>query len=204
MAAMTLMGVMATTSAAAEEETTRSAEGSGDQANGESFSPSISRHGRFVAFDSEASNLVVNDTNRSRDVFVHNRKTDTTERVSINSSGNQANNQSWGPSVSFRGRLVAFGSWAANLVANDTGYADVFVHNRRTETTRRVSVDGAGDQANGRSNYPSISDDGRYVAFLSDANDLVASDTNGFQDIFVRDLKSGTTELVSVGDSSAP
>ena len=172
---------------------------SGAEANGESYGPSISADGRFVVFYSIASNLVVGDTNGSHDVFLHDRQLGTTERVSVDSNGAQASGDSYGASVSADGRYVAFWSSAGDLVAGDTNLAeDVFVRDRLLGTTERVSVDSGGAQANGVSRVPSISADGRYVGFDSTAGDLVAGDTNGARDIFVRDRLLGTTVRVSV------
>ena len=105
----------------------------GSQANERSYWPAITTDGRYVAFTSRASNLVPEDTNNADDVFVHDRQTGITHRVSVDSSGNQGNSSSglWGPAISGDGRYVAFGSSATNLVSDDTnGYEDVFVHDR--------------------------------------------------------------------------
>ena len=165
---------------------------------------SISADGRYVAFESSATNLVAGDTNGSFDVFVHDRQTGTTERVSVDSSGAQANSDSLFAAISADGRYVAFESAATNLVAGDTNACmDVFVHDRQTGTTVRASVDSSGTQGDSYSLYPAISADGRYVAFASQATNLVAGDTNGWADIFVRDLQTGTTERVDVGPGGA-
>jgi len=163
-----------------------------------SLSPSISADGRYVAFHSYATNLVSGDTNLSSDVFVHDRQTGQTTRVSVASDGTQANNLSAHPSISADGRYVAFVSFANNLVSGDTGYVDVFVHDRQTGQTTRVSVATGGGQANGNSYDPSISADGRYVAFESDATNLVSGDTNFSPDVFVHDRQTGQTTRVSV------
>ncbi len=164
--------------------------------------PSISADGRFVAFFSDATNLVAGDTNGADDVFVRDRKQGTTERVSVSSAGEQANAGTVrppDPSISADGRFVAFESYASNLVAGDTyGTWDVFVRDRSAGTTELVSVSTAGEQGNDGSGDPSISADGRFVAFESSATNLVAGDTNGADDVFVRDRQAGTTELVSV------
>jgi len=171
----------------------------GKQANGNSFSPSISADGRYVAFSSDASNLISGDTNLRRDVFVFDRWTRTTERVSVSTAGQQGNSDSDLPSISADGRYVAFQSFASNLVTNDTnGVSDIFVYDRLNGTIERVSVSSAGAQAGGGSLSPSISSDGQLVAFASSAPDLIANDTNGFTDVFVRDRMAGTTERVSV------
>jgi signal peptidase I len=185
----------------------------GGQADGGSEAPTISGDGRFVAFESTASNLVPGDTNGQSDVFVRDRRSGTTERVSMDSAGNQGNDQSGLPTISADGRYVAFASSASNLVSGDTnGQSDVFVHDRETGTTERVSVDSEGNQADGSSTSPAIAADGRLVAFESKATNLVGRDFNRDQDIFVHDRLTGSTERVSVssagnqgsGPSSAP
>ncbi|CAN5754431.1 PD40 domain-containing protein [soil metagenome] len=172
---------------------------SGGQGNGGSFQPAISAGGRFVAFPSSATNLVQGDTNDADDVFVHDRTTGKTRRLSLRSNGTQTNDASSQPALSASGRFVAFVSLATNLVPGDAnGVEDIFVHDRRTGTTRRVSV-GAAGQADGPSTGPSISAGGRFVAFSSDATNLVANDTNGVADVFVHDRRTGKTRRVSVG-----
>jgi len=159
----------------------------------------ISGDGRYVAFDSLATNLVVGDTNGYSDVFVHDRETGETTRVSVASDGTQGNGFSFCPSVSADGRYVAFESNATNLVEGGTnGYENIFVHDRVTELTTLVSVASDGTQGDYSSVIPSISADGRYVAFFSWATNLVAGDTNGFEDIFVHDRVTGKTTRVSV------
>jgi Tol biopolymer transport system component len=162
----------------------------GTQGNGASDRPSISADGRFVAFDSNATNLVAGDTNGRLDVFVRDRVTGTTERLT------QGNSDSFSASISADGRSVAFESSATNLVAGDTnGFRDVFVFDRVTGATELVSVATDGTQGNGQSDRPSISADGRFVAFgssatnssASSATNLVAGDTNSHSDVFVRD-----------------
>jgi Tol biopolymer transport system component len=171
----------------------------GTQGNGESELPGISADGRFVAFDSGASNLVPGDTNGNADIFVHNRQTGTTERESVDGNGVEANGGSRRVDISSDGRFVVFYSTATNLVPNDTNNAlDIFVHDRQTAATERVSVDGSGGQANGRSWDAKLSGDGRFVSFNSDATNLVPADTNGFEDVFVHDRLTGATERVSV------
>jgi Tol biopolymer transport system component len=170
----------------------------GTQANEISLNPSISADGRYVAFDSFASNLVIGDTNGVLDVFVHDRLTGWTQRVSVSSAGVQGNQSSHTPSISADGRYVAFQSEATNLVDGDTnGWFDIFVHDRHTGVTELVSMGRDGGRANGTSRYASISAEGRFVAFYSDADNLVSGDTNQQPDIFVRDRHRGVTELVS-------
>jgi Ca2+-binding RTX toxin-like protein len=175
------------------------ADSAGNQGNEDSYSPSISADGRFVAFSSDASNLVPGDTNDGRDIFVGDRLTNTTTRVSVDSAGNQGNFDSGNPSISADGRFVAFESFASNIVPEDTNNSfDIFVRDTLTNTTTRVSLDSAGNQANSASNRPSISADGRFVAFSSRASNIVPGDTNTNPDIFVRDTLTNTTTRVSV------
>jgi len=179
----------------------------GTEADRTSSQPAVSADGRYVAFSSNATNLVDGDTNRMPDVFVRDRLTGVTERVSVASDGHQTE---WlgsaAPSISANGRFVAFESNASDLVPDDrnrradSGTAgDVFVRDRITGTTERVSLsDASGAEARGVSSGPSISRDGRFVAFSSDASNLVQADTNAAFDAFVRDRATGATERVSV------
>jgi len=185
--------------ASANETNRVSVDSMGNQGNGESEYPSMSADGRYVAFESYSSNLVPGDTNANWDVFVHDRQTGQTTRVSVDSGGNQGNNPSWYSSISADGRYVAFVSLAANLVSGDTNQADdVFVHDRQTGQTTRVSVDSGGIQGNDASYYPSIGADGRYVAFESFSSNLVPGDTNANWDVFVHDRQTRQTTRVSV------
>jgi Tol biopolymer transport system component len=171
----------------------------GVEGDGESGHPSISADGRYVAFYSFGTTLVSPDTNQDRDVFVRDRQSDTTERVSVSTSGVQGNSGSGTPSISTDGRYVAFHSNATNLVPNDSnGCSDVFVHDRLTGTTERVSVDSNGAEGNSWSSYPSLSANGRYVAFSSMASNLVPGDSILQGDVFVHDRQSGTTTRVSI------
>ena len=160
----------------------------GTQANKGSVMDSftITSSGRFVAFTSEARNLVVGDTNWENDVFVHDRETGVTERVSVASDGTQGNGPSSAVGISANGRYVVFGSSADNLVAGDTnGCSDVFVHDRQTGQTNRISVASDGTQGNDRSYGGSVSADGHFIAFSSRADNLVPGDTNYAGDVFV-------------------
>jgi cold shock CspA family protein len=151
-----------------------------------------------VAFASDAGNLVPGDTNGKTDIFLHDLLTHETTRISVNSAGVQGNNHSYKPSISADGRYIAFGSWSSNLVSGDTnGWWDVFVHDRQTGKTTRVSVSSSGGQGNNSSGSPSISADGRYVAFSSGATNLVSGDTNGKNDIFVHDRVTRQTVRVN-------
>jgi hypothetical protein len=171
----------------------------GGQGNGSSGGPAISPNGRFVAFYSDASNLVAGDTNQTSDAFIRDRQKSATERVSVSSGGVQGNGNSYSQALSVDGRIVGFYSDASNLVAGDTNNVqDVFVRDRRTGTTERVSINSAGEQGNNTSIRPAFSADGRFVAFYSSATNLVSGGTNGAFHVFVRDRGTGTTEQVSV------
>jgi Tol biopolymer transport system component len=172
--------------------------------DGPSVDPCISGDGRYVAFESDADNLVASDNGLYSDVFVHDLQTGATTRVSVNLASVEGNGHSYSPSISADGSYVAFESIATNLVpGGSNGLLHIFVHDRQTGTTTQVSVDSLGNQGLDISGAPSISADGRYVAFESDATNLVAGDTNGFSDIFVHDLQLGTTTLVSVDSTGA-
>jgi len=159
----------------------------GVQGDGESWFQSISADGRFVAFYSEATNLVLHDTNGVGDIFVRDRELGTTERVSIGPHGRQANAGSGDPRISPDGRFVAFWSSATNLVPGDV-VGGLYVHDRRLDTTERVDLGPGGVASNGSSGGfgLAIAADGRAVVFDSDATNLVRHDTNGFTDVFVR------------------
>jgi Tol biopolymer transport system component len=204
---MILAGALALpASAAGPASTTRvSVSTAGVQGDRATYAEGISANGRYVLLTSEATNLVPGDTNDRLDVFVRDRVKDTTTRVSVSTSGEQAkpSDDPWGGStaggISANGRYVVFQSDASNLVAGDTnGSPDVFLHDRTTGATTRVSVNSSGRQANGPSGFSTISADGRYVAFQSLASNLVKGDTNHMWDVFVRDLATGKTTRVSL------
>lgn len=177
-----------------------SVDGAGKFLGNFSRNPAISGNGRYVAFQ---SNLVSGTANGSS-VFVHDLQTGSTVEVSVNSAGDTAaRGDASAPSISSDGRYIAFDASAQNLVPGDTNQAqDVFVHDMLTGQTTRVSLDGAGNQADDSSDLlsagPQISADGRYVTFESAATDLVAGDTNAVADVFVHDLQTGTTTRASV------
>ncbi|MFG1607806.1 TolB family protein [Actinoplanes sp. NPDC049265] len=186
------------------QRTTRvSLSGTGAQGNDfSSGSLGLSADGRYVAFESYATNLVPGDTNGFADLFLHDRRTGRTSRVNLGDDGSQANHVSGSPSVSADGRYVAFTSYAGNLVAGDTNNQfDVFVRDRRTGRTTLISRTPAGRPGQFNSYASSISADGRYVAFTSDSLDLVGGDLNEYNHVFVRDLRIGRTTLVSVSSS---
>jgi Tol biopolymer transport system component len=181
-----------------------SVDSSGSEANSHSDVCVLSSDGNFVAFASAASNLVSNDTNLFPDVFVHDLSTGSTERVSVDSSGGEADGDSGATSISADGRFVAFASVATNLVSGDKNQKqDIFVRDRLLGMTERVSVSPTGGGGNGWSDHPSISDDGRFVAFLSYATNLVANDTNGVEDAFVFDRATATMVRANVDAAGA-
>jgi Tol biopolymer transport system component len=173
---------------------------SGVQANDVALFPVLSGDGRFVAFDSVATNLADGgDTNGASDVFVHDRAMDTTTRVSEPTGGGEASGGSFGAAISADGRYVAFESAAVDLVADDTNEtSDIFLHDRIEKDTIRISLATDGAEGNDASSSAAISADGRYVAFTSFASNLVAGDTNGTSDVFVHDVRMRTTSRVSV------
>jgi hypothetical protein len=171
----------------------------GNQMSGRFSRPAISADASFTAFDSIANTLVPGDTNGASDVFVHDARAGSTERVSVSTSGQQANEDSTNPSIDGDGRLTVWDSTASNLVPNDTNpLADVFVHDRQSGRTVLVSAAVGSGSGNGSSFLASISADGSSVAFVSDASNLVPGDTNDRFDIFVRDLAAGTTVRANV------
>ncbi len=179
----------------------------GTQANGPSgtFPPAISNDGRYVAFVSAATNLVDADTNGVDDVFVRDRFLCTTLLVSRANSAEQGNQNSNAPSMSSDGRYIAFVSSSNNLVVGESTdfYDRVFMHDLQTGETTLVSVASDGTEANGSSGYPSVSGDGRYVAFVSYATNLVSDDTNNTADVFVHDTQTGTTVRASVASDGS-
>lgn len=171
----------------------------GQEAELECLSPAVSRNGRRVVFQTESANLVPGDTNGFADVFLRDLVLGTTTRVSLGMHGNEAELPCWEPAISADGRTVAFVSYATNLGAGQTiGIQDVFVRDLVHDTLECVSVGPAGVMANHSSWAPSLSADGRFVAFYSQANNLVAMDINGAHDVFVHDRQTGVTEIVSI------
>lgn len=176
-------------------------QGNGESHNGVAMSPD----GRFLAFWSDSTNLVPGDTNNRGDIFVRDRLEGTTQRVSVGSGGVQADATSSDTAISGDGRFIAFKSYATNLAGLDHSaaqFSDIYVHDRETGQTERVSVSSDGEDGIVNSYRPAISGDGRYVAFDSEATNLVPADTNGFgHDVFVHDRATGRTEQVSVNSA---
>ncbi|MEM7331632.1 MAG: hypothetical protein AAF490_06045, partial [Chloroflexota bacterium] len=170
----------------------------GGQANGSSYVPAISDDGRYVVFQSFATNLVDDDTNNVSDIFYHDRQTNETFLVSF-VIDEIANDFSLNPDISGNGRYMVFTSFANNLVDGDNNSAaDVFLFNREGRTLERVSLDSNEVEGNGNSQLASISDDGTEVVFESLASNLVTGDANTYADIFLRDLSAGATTRISV------
>ncbi len=189
-----------------------SVDSAGIAGDSNSNSPSISADGRFVAFDSDATNLVAGDTNGQPDVFVRDLVLGTTLRASVTSAGAQGDQSSLLPSICDDGRYVAFQSWSTNLVPGDTnGAVDVFLHDFLSGVTQRVSLTNDEQQGNGPSLNASISATGEAIVFESSAP-LAAPDTDSFRDVFLRHVPSGRTWCISVasngtaagGSSTAP
>lgn len=224
--------------------------GVGRQARGASWAADISADGRYVAFCSNAANLVANDTNQAIDVFVHDRAAGSTSRVSVNSEEQEGEGASVGVGISADGRYVVFQSWARNLDGADTnsnwdvfvrdrvsgstsripapavagsgrygatapaisadgrwvaylfgppeGSANqVYLYDRVTQTNTLVSASASGEAGNGNCSGLSLSDDGRYVAFDSFADNIALPDTNEKADVFVYDRATGRATLAS-------
>lgn len=183
------------------QTTTRISVGTGGaQANGTCSRASLSADGRFVAFESTASTLVAGDINGVKDIFVRDVMLGTTTLVSKSSGGAIGNDRSFEASIAGEGRFVAFSSWATNLVSPDSngGTLDVFLHDLMSGTTTLVSLSQGGVAANGNSSGAAISATGRYVAFSSSATNLLPTDLNALQDVFVRDMATSIVSMVSV------
>ncbi|MRV71889.1 DUF4214 domain-containing protein [Duganella sp. FT92W] len=178
--------------------TNASTNSSGADANGHSYNAEISANGRYVAYLSKATNLVATDTNGHDDVFVKDLQTGSVRNISTTAAGVQADADSKEIAISSDGRLVAFTSYAGNLVANDSSNADIFVKDTVTGGLQRVSTDSSGNASNGNSDHAAFSANGRYVVFASQGSNLVQSDTNGTRDIFRKDLLTGETVRASV------
>lgn len=171
----------------------------GIQANGQSGSSSLSDDGRFITFESNATNLFPNDTNGQTDTFVYDRLNKKLELITLAPDGTQANGSSSSGSISGNGNYVVYASFADNLVAGDTNkQRDIFLYDRIAKTTQLVSVASNGTQANGLSLFSAIDDDGKYVAYESTATNLVSGDTNGLTDIFLFDTTNKTTTRINV------
>lgn len=173
----------------------------GEEAHGDPSRPSLSYNGGYVLFSSDAPDLVPDDTNAVGDVFVHNRETGRTERVSVASNGAQGDRPSsvHRPGISGDGRFVVFDSEAGNLVPNaDNGLSDIYLHDRETGQTLLITRGVTGTLSNGDSEFATISQDGQWIAYTSTASNLVYSDTNETADLFLYDRIQETTIMISI------
>jgi hypothetical protein len=178
---------------------------SGAQGNAASSRPAISADGRFVAFVSSAGNLTAEPPTAYPRIFVRDRQSGQTTLASLADNGSLPDFNSYAPSISGDGRYVAFHSEAGNLSPDATlGVAAVYVRDLNQRHTQLVSVAPDGTPANGSSCCASISADGRFVAFTSSATNLVPGGTHLPSQVFVRDLETGATELVSVASDGTP
>jgi Tol biopolymer transport system component len=205
--ALLALALLPARAVAAPGETTRlSVSSLGVEADGASSPGFISGDGRWVAFSSFASNLVVADTDRFSDVYLRDRQTGELRVESRSSTGVKGNGTSSADAITRDGRFVLFRSEASNLVPGDTNarnpqgfpMGDLFLRDLQTGTTERVNVSSSGAQTNNYTDNGAVSDDGRFVAFRSDATNLVANDRNGRADIFLRDRVNRTTTRVSL------
>ncbi len=171
----------------------------GEQGDGDSFSPSISKNGRMVAFMSLSQNFHAPEGNSSWDVFVRDRKKGKTTLVSIATGGSTGNNNSEDPAISGNGKFVLFWSRATDLVEGGVTGTQLYVRDLKKRTTTLLTVAAAGGASTGSAERGSLSKNGRWAVFTSDGDDLVGNDTNGRRDVFVRDLKKRITTRVSVG-----
>ncbi len=178
----------------------------GDAGNGDSDNPDVSSNGRYIVFDSEASNLVADDNNEQKDIFRYDRQTKGTIRVNYDFLDKEAvDYDSIDPVISDNGRYVAFETRAVLNPCDDNNDEDIYLRDITDGLTTLASVTYYGCVANNRSHHPSISGDGRFVAFSSHASNLVMApgeDTNHQQDVYIRDFLNGTTERVSVKGAS--
>lgn len=180
---------------------------SGGSPNGGSDFASISANGRYVAFDSEASDLTSYDRNGYRDIFIRDLETQTTKRV-LGYAGREPNNFSMNPQISADGRFVAFESFATNFARRvgsiRSKQLNVFIHDNLTGKTSLVStMYGTSIEPSGSSFSASISGDGGYVSFVSSSEDIVQGDSNAADDVFVHDAEKKRTDLVSVSSGGA-
>ncbi len=170
----------------------------GVQANGASGFPSISSDGRYVVFETDATNLVPGDTNGVTDIILADLQTGGRQRISVATDGTQANGASTKPWITADGNYVVYQSLASNLVSGDTnGQSDIFLYTISTGETRRISVSAAGLQGNGPSTDPSISETGRYVSYTTASSNIVTPDTNTVADIIWVDTTTGEVKRAS-------
>lgn len=169
----------------------------GSVGDGKSEDPSISEDARYIVYESTAQNLVSGKTTSNRDVFLYDRITKTTTRVSLPPTG-EGNSSSYDAEISADGSVIVFTSSASNLVSGDNGgYRDIFAYDRESGDITRVSVNSSGTAGDGHSDNADVSGDGRYIVFQSEASNLIDDDKNSQSDIFRHDRVTGTTILVN-------
>ena len=173
-------------------------------ANDSSSWPTVSASGEMIAFTSQASNLGLSDHNSASDIFLYNKQANSLDVISVSSEGELSNAASFQPSISADGRVIAFASLASNLVENDpNGLADIFIREMPKDKTDRISIGPEDIQPNGWSDQPSISGNGRYIAFRSKASNLVADDHNTVDDIFLYDRETDRMLRISNSDGNS-
>lgn len=190
-----------------------SVDSAGTKASGSSQRPRLSADGRFVAFESTASNLVLSDTNVKKDCFLRDVLTGTTSRISLTATAGEANGDSDHAVISGDGSMLVFRSSSSNILPEDDGFeSDIFVRELLTGLTTIASAHSSGSQAGNNCNHPSISGNGKFVVFQSTSSSLVNGDTNGKSDCFIHEIATGQTTRLSVatfggelnGDSERP
>ena len=199
--AATILALAATAAAAGETELISVHAFTGEAAGQSALrgADTVSADGRYVVFQSRKYSLVPADTNRLGDIFVRDRWFGTTRRVSVASNGAQSNGYSDAPSISADGRYVVFQTDATNLVPNGPPGSNIYLHDTSTGRTELISAAFDGSGADQGSYEPSVSRDGRYVAFMSTATNLIAGYVGRHRSVYVRDRAAGRTTLVSEG-----
>jgi hypothetical protein len=175
-----------------------------DTVDGASLYPTISASGRFVAFESDADDLIGNDDNNSRDIFVRDRSAGTTRRASIKTNGNEKTGESELAVINADGSLIAFHSAAKLSAADDNAFEDIYLRNRNTGHTILITLDRNGNPTNDESVYPAISPNGRLIGFYSYATDLIANDPDGEFSAFVFDRQLGKLVMIDRSNSGTP
>ncbi len=171
--------------------------------SGNSSNPSISEDGRYVTFQSIATNLVADTVNIHYDIFLYDRQANIMTFVSRTFDDSQSSDPAYDPSISADGRYVTFSSNNDLLVAGDNNdMYDIFLYDRQEETLIRVIDSTVGETTTGSSNYPGLSSDGRYLTFSSTSDGLVAADTNDVEDVFIIDLQDNSIQRVSISSTS--
>jgi hypothetical protein len=176
-----------------------SAAPSGEEGNGDCYAPAISGDGKSVAFESNANNLITDDKNGVKDIFIWHSVTNKIERVSVDNDGIEANEASYEPTVSGDGNSIAFTSTASNISTTQKGESNnnVFLRDMELNTTIMISVDPSSKKGGGGSN-PSIAYDGKRIAFYSQASTLVSNDNNGLWDIFLWEQNNPQLKRISL------